>query len=83
MNSRLLRAICFVVVLSIYVTLLAILARALPLLFLTGLLAWLVVRRPFVYPERIEPDVRLFSEKAGQTIGRLIGVLARTWTGGP
>jgi hypothetical protein len=83
MNNRIIKVIAFLLILSIYVTLLAVLAPALPIFFLTGLLAWLIIRRPIVYPERIDSDLQLFGAKAGQAIGRLVGVLARTLTDGP
>jgi len=83
MNKSIIKAIGFLVVLSIYVTLLAVLAPALPIFFLIGFLVWLIVRRPIIYPERIDSDLKVFTTKAGQVIGRLIGVLTRTLADGP
>jgi len=77
MYKHILGVLGFLVILSVYVTLLVVLARVLHILFLAALLAWLLVRRPMMYPERASPDIKAFADWVGASVRTLIGVLVQ------
>ena len=83
MDKRIFGVLGFLVVLTIYVTVLIALAPVLPVVFLTALLAWLIIRRPIAHPGRVDSDIKTFSAKAGEVAGKLVDVLVRPLTGGP
>jgi len=83
MNKHILGVFGFVVILTIYVMVLTVVAPALPIVFLTAFLAWLIIRRPLTYPERIDSDIKSFSVKVGEIAGKLFELLVRPLTRNP
>ncbi len=77
MNNKIARFIGFIVILYIYVTLLITLSSALPIIFLTGLLAWIIIRRPITYPDRIKTDIKMFSNKVGEVACKIFEILVK------
>ena len=53
------------------------LTPVLPVVFLMTLLAWLVVRRPIVHPDRIDTDLNLFGNRPGGIATKMLPVSVR------
>lgn len=83
MNKNIIGILGFLLVLTIYVTVLVALAPVLPVVFLTALLAWLLIRRPITHPERFDSDIKAFRGKAGEVVSKLTEVLVQPLTHGP
>jgi len=83
MNKKTIRILGFLVILTIYITVLVALAPVLPVVFLGALVAWLIIRRPISNPKRIDTDIKDFSDKAGKIARKLIYMLVQTLTDGP
>jgi len=83
MDNRAFGILGFVVILATYILVLVALAPVLPIVLLTMLLAWLVIRRPMAYPERWDSDVKVFQAKTGALAGKLLEVLVRSLTHRP
>ena len=83
MNKQVIGILEFLVILSIYVLILVVLAPLLPILFLTVLLAWLLIRRPITCPNRVDSDIKALRGKCSEVIGQLIEVLIRPLNHGP
>jgi len=82
MNKVIIRVLGFLVVLTIYTTVLVALAPVLPIVFLTTLLAWLIFRRPLTHPDHVYSDIKVFGVKAGEVAVRLIELLVSPLTHG-
>jgi hypothetical protein len=76
-NDRLTGFIVFLVVLCLYLTVLIALANILSILLLAGLVWWVIKRRPFSHPGRIDEDLRRFSRMAGHCIEKLLRTLIK------
>ena len=70
----------FIIILYIYVTLLVALSPVIPIIFLTGLLAWIVIRRPITHPERIDTDIKAFAQKVGDITEKIFETLVLPFT---
>ena len=75
MNRKIISLMGFIIILYIYVTLLVALTPVIPIIFLTGFLAWIIIRCPLTYPERIDTDIRAFSNKVGEIAGKIFEIL--------
>lgn len=82
MEERILGVTAFMLLICIYTTVMFVFAQLLPFLFLAGLLAWVVIRRPIAHPERVDTDINTLSSKTGHTVGRLAEALIRPLTDG-
>ena len=80
MDKRIFGVLGFLVILTIYVTVLVALAPVLPIMFLTALLAWMIIRRPFSHPGRVNSDIEVFRIRTGQAAAKLLEVLIRPLT---
>lgn len=80
MNKKIVNFMGFIIILYIYVTLLIALAPVVPIIFLTGLLVWIVVRRPITHPERIDADIKMFAKKVGEIAGKIFETLVMPFT---
>ena len=83
MSKNIVGILGFLVILTIYITVLVALAPVLPVVFLTTLLAWLIVRRPIAHPERVDSDIKVFRGKTGEVAGTLVETLVRPLIHGP
>jgi hypothetical protein len=77
MNKPFVGALKSLVILCIYLTLIIALAPVLHIIFLAGLLAWIVVRRPIAHTDRINTDVSAFAQKVGTVMGKAMETLIR------
>lgn len=75
MDKRIIGVIAFLVLLCIYVTVLVALAPILPVLCLASVAPWVVIRRPFKYPGRMEDDLRRFSHGLADGVEKLLRAL--------
>jgi len=83
MNKNVFGILGFLVILTTYTMVLVALAPVLPVVLLTMLLAWLVIRRPIVYPERVDEDAQVLGAKTGAVVGKLIEILVHPLTHHP
>jgi hypothetical protein len=83
MNNNVCGILGFLVILTTYIMVLVALAPVLPVVLLTMLLAWLVIRRPMMHPERWDSDVKVFQAKTGAAAGKLVEILVRPLTHRP
>ncbi len=60
---------------SLYLTVIFILGRIAPFLFFFALLAWVIIRQPIAYPNRVDSDIKKFAEEAGRLVQRLGEIL--------
>ena len=65
----------FSILLSLYITVVFILGRIAPFLFFFAVLAWVIIRQPFVYPNRADTDIRKLAEETEKMICKLAQVL--------
>ncbi len=75
MNKQLINILGLFVILIIYATVLTALVPALPIMFLTALLAWMIIRRPFSHPGRADSDHEVFRTASGKAASKLVEVL--------
>lgn len=72
----------FSLLLSLYLTIIFLLGKVAPLAFLLASLAWVIVRQPFNYPERINSDIQKFAEETKRIVKRLAEILTYPLTKG-
>ena len=77
MNKPVVGAMKSFAILCIYLTVIIALAPVLHIIFLAGLLGWIVVRRPMAHPDRINTDVSAFATKVGSGIAKATEALIR------
>jgi len=75
MDKKIMGVIAFLVLLCLYVTVLVALAPILPILCLASVALWVVLRRPFKYPGRMEDDMRRFSRGLADGVEKLLRAL--------
>ena len=80
MHKQVFGLLGFLVILTIYVTVLVALAPELPIVFLTALQAWMIIRQPMSHPDRMDSDLEVFRTKTGEAAGKLVEVLVRPLT---
>lgn len=80
MNKAVFGVMGFLFILIIYVTVLVALAPVLPIVFLTALLAWMIIRRPISHPGRVNSDIEAFRIKTGEAAAKLVELLIRPLT---
>lgn len=83
MRKNLVGILEFLVILATYIMVLIALVPFLPLVLLTVLLVWLVVRRPIAHPERMDSDVEVLRTKAGAVVAKLVETLVHPLTHRP
>ena len=72
---RLVGLLAFSMLLSLYLTVIFVLGRIIPFVFLFALIAWVIVRQPTIYPSHADSDIKKLAEKTGRTVGRLAEIL--------
>ena len=77
MKASVLGVVGFLVILTIYITGLALIAPFLPAAFLIALLGWFTLRRPFSPSGSAESDIDMFGQKTGEVAVLLIKVLVQ------
>ena len=77
MNKNVFGILGFLVILTTYTMVLVALTPVLPVVLLTMLLAWLVIRRPLAHPERVDADVKALQARTGAVVGKLVEILVR------
>ena len=77
MNNNIVGILVFLLMLTLYTTVLIAVSSVLPFIFLVSLVAWLIIRRPMMYPGRVERDLRQLELKTGEVVYRLMEMLVR------
>jgi len=73
--KRLFGLLGFSILLSLYLTIIFILGQIAPFLFFCALLAWVIIRQPTVYPNRVDSDIKKFAQETGRAVQRLTEIL--------
>jgi hypothetical protein len=75
MDRVVLAALAFLMMLAVWVTVFVVLAPIMPILILAGFAAWLVIRKPFHHPGRLEGDLTLFCQTMARIVRRIVDSL--------
>lgn len=75
MENKIMGVIACLILLCLYMTVLIALIPVMPILSLAVIALWMIIRRPFMYPGRMEDDVKRFSRALGEAVRKLLQFL--------
>ena len=81
MDRNILSIIRFLVLVALYGSALAVLGPLLPEICLIVLVVWLLLRRPWHHPERIESDLDVVSRKLANGVETFLDAVCRILKG--
>lgn len=75
MEKKIMGVITFLILLCIYVTVLIALIPVMPILCLSVIALWIIIRQPFKHPGRMEDDIKRFSQVLGEGVRKFLQFL--------